>query len=292
MKILPERQLCFAAFLDPGIEDIADLRTAVSEAVTNCIVHAYRGTEGIIEITARILNDNEIYIRIKDKGCGIPDVKRAMEPLYTTAPCEERAGLGFAVMESFMDKLTVKSTVGKGTVVTMRKSWGRQMNKPLPEENLGLVHLCANRFRGRGIEYDDLYSAGCIGLLKAAEAFDCERGVKFSTYAVPVILGEIKRLFRDGGTVKVSRSLKELSLKAVRVRDEMSKELGREPTLSELGKKLDTDECAIAEALSVSLPPVSLTDSSEEGGGQIDVAAPSPDIEIGDTVAFAVRFWK
>lgn len=110
------------------------------------------------------------------------------------------------------------------------------MNKPLPEENLGLVHLCANRFRGRGIEYDDLYSAGCIGLLKAAEAFDCERGVKFSTYAVPVILGEIKRLFRDGGTVKVSRSLKELSLKAVRVRDEMSKELGREPTLSELGK--------------------------------------------------------
>ncbi len=159
------------------------------------------------------------------------------------------------------------------------------MNKPLPEENLGLVHLCANRFRGRGIEYDDLYSAGCIGLLKAAEAFDCERGVKFSTYAVPVILGEIKRLFRDGGTVKVSRSLKELSLKAVRVRDEMSKELGREPTLSELGKRLDTDECAIAEALSVSLPPVSLTDSSEEGGGQIDVAAPSPDIEIGDTVA-------
>lgn len=159
------------------------------------------------------------------------------------------------------------------------------MNKPLPEENLGLVHLCANRFRGRGIEYDDLYSAGCIGLLKAAEAFDYERGVKFSTYAVPVILGEIKRLFRDGGTVKVSRSLKELSLKAVRVRDEMSKELGREPTLSELGKKLDTDECAIAEALSVSLPPVSLTDSSEEGGGQIDVAAPSPDIEIGDTVA-------
>ena len=159
------------------------------------------------------------------------------------------------------------------------------MNKPLPEENLGLVHLCANRFRGRGIEYDDLYSAGCIGLLKAAEAFDCERGVKFSTYAGPVILGEIKRLVRDGGTVKVSRSLKELSLKAVRVRDEMSKELGREPTLSELGKKLDTDECAIAEALSVSLPPVSLTDSSEEGGGQIDVAAPSPDIEIGDTVA-------
>ncbi|MGN1480496.1 sigma-70 family RNA polymerase sigma factor [Porcipelethomonas sp.] len=159
------------------------------------------------------------------------------------------------------------------------------MNKPAAEENLGLVHLCANKFRGRGIEYDDLYSAGCIGLLKAIDAFDSERGVKFSTYAVPVILGEIKRLFRDGGTVKVSRSLKELSLKTVRARDEMSKELGREPTLSELSRKLDTDECIIAQALSVSLPPMSLTDSTDDGGGQIDVAVPSPDIEIGDSIA-------
>ena len=109
--------------------------------------------------------------------------------------------------------------------------------------------------------------------------------MKFSTYAVPVILGEIKRLFRDGGTVKVSRSLKELSLKAVKKRDELSKELGREPTVSELGKSLDTDECTIAEALAVSLPPVSLTDNSDEGGGQIDVAVESPDIEICDSIA-------
>lgn len=159
------------------------------------------------------------------------------------------------------------------------------MSKPAAEENLGLVHLCANKFRGRGIEYDDLYSAGCIGLLKAADAFDSKRGVKFSTYAVPVILGEIKRLFRDGGTVKVSRSLKELSLKAAKKRDELSKELGREPTVSELGKSLDTDECTIAEALAVSLPPVSLTDNSDEGGGQIDVAVESPDIEISDSIA-------
>ena len=159
------------------------------------------------------------------------------------------------------------------------------MNRPDPEKNLGLVHLCANRFRGKGIEYDDLYSAGCIGLLKAAEAFDSERGVKFSTYAVPVIFGEIKRLFRDGGTVKVSRSLKELSLKAVRKRDELSKQLGREPALSELSLALGEEEYAVAEALSVSMPPVSLTDSSEEGGGQIDIAVPSPEAEIGDTVA-------
>ena len=114
----------FAALCDPCVEDIADIRTAVSEAVTNCIVHAYRGTQGIVEITARILSGNELYIRIKDKGCGIADVKQAMEPLYTSAPFEERAGLGFAVMESFMDRLTVRGGVGKGTVVTRRKKSG------------------------------------------------------------------------------------------------------------------------------------------------------------------------
>jgi len=102
------------------------------------------------------------------------------------------------------------------------------------EENLGLVHLCANRFRGKGIDYDDLYSAGCLGLLKAVKAFDSDRGVKFSTYAVPVILGEIKRLFRDGGTLKVSRSLKELSLRVQKICQEFMQREGREPAISEL----------------------------------------------------------
>lgn len=114
----------FAAVLDPNIEEISDIRTAVSEAVTNCIVHGYRDTEGIVEVTVKILESNELYIRIKDKGCGIPDVRQAMEPLFTTASCEERAGLGFAVMESFMDSLKVTSTVGRGTVVIMRKKIG------------------------------------------------------------------------------------------------------------------------------------------------------------------------
>lgn len=114
----------FAALCDPCIEELADIRTAVSEAVTNCIVHAYRDTEGIIDITAKILTENILYIKIKDKGCGIPDVEQAMEPLYTTAPLEERAGLGFAVMESFMDKLSVRSEVGRGTTVIMRKKIG------------------------------------------------------------------------------------------------------------------------------------------------------------------------
>ena len=104
----------------------------------------------------------------------------------------------------------------------------------LAENNLGLVHLCANRFRNKGIEYDDLYGAGCVGLLKASKAYDSERGVRFSTYAVPVILGEIKRLFRDGGTIKVSRTLKELSLHISRQREKFILTEGREPTVEEL----------------------------------------------------------
>ena len=107
-------------------------------------------------------------------------------------------------------------------------------------QNLGLVHACAGRFRGRGIEYDDLYGAGCMGLVKACDNFDPERGVCFSTYAVPVILGEIKKLFRDGGTVKVSRSLKELSLKINAERERCLKRTGQEPGVTELAETLGT----------------------------------------------------
>lgn len=113
---------------DPTVEELSDIRTAVSEAVTNAIVHGYRGTKGIIEITVRLLAEHEIYIRIKDKGCGIANVEQAMEPLFTTAPEEERSGLGFSVMESFMDRLKVNSKIGKGTTITMRKRLGKNGN--------------------------------------------------------------------------------------------------------------------------------------------------------------------
>ena len=111
----------FLVQVDPTVEELSDIRTAVSEAVTTAVVHGYRHQSGKIEIIVRLLENRVIYIRIKDKGCGIADVQKAMEPLFTTAPEEERSGLGFSVMESFTDKLTVKSTLGKGTVVTMRK---------------------------------------------------------------------------------------------------------------------------------------------------------------------------
>ncbi|MGN0575944.1 MAG: sigma-70 family RNA polymerase sigma factor [Ruminococcus sp.] len=156
--------------------------------------------------------------------------------------------------------------------------------RPAAEDNLGLVHLCANKFRGRGIEYEDLYSAGCIGLLKAVRAFDSSRGVKFSTYAVPVILGEIKRLFRDGGTVRVSRSLKELSLKIQRLCTEFRQLNGREPTVSELAQLSGADESDVSEALCVSQPVLSLTSGGEDEG-QIDIPSEAPDGEIVDILA-------
>ena len=110
----------FAAQLDPNIEEISDIKTAVSEAVTNCIVHAYAESVGKIYIRA-IVYENDIFrVKIKDKGCGIENIKQAMEPLFTTLG-GERAGLGFAVMESFCDKIRVNSKVGKGTTVTLEK---------------------------------------------------------------------------------------------------------------------------------------------------------------------------
>ncbi len=153
------------------------------------------------------------------------------------------------------------------------------------ENNLGLVHACANRFRGRGIEYDDLYQAGCIGLIKATDGFDDTRGVRFSTYAVPVILGEIKRLFRDGGSVKISRTLKELSLKAARVSEKILKEEGVEATVSQIALALDIDEETAAQAITAMRPTVSLTQVEEEGGGQIDVAVDSHEEEIADMLS-------
>lgn len=153
------------------------------------------------------------------------------------------------------------------------------------EQNLGLVHSCAHRFRGRGIEYDDLYQAGCMGLVKATAAFDESRGVMFSTYAVPVILGEIRRLFRDGGTVKVSRSIKELGIKAARAREELSTALGRDAAISEVAEMMGKEPGEVAEALAATTPPVSLTAGEEEGGGQLDLPVDSPEELLSDVLA-------
>ena len=118
----------FLVQLDPTIGELADIKTAVSEAVTNCIVHAYQNKIGIIYINMRIFDNGRICVKIRDKGCGIENIQQAMEPLFTTGG-SERAGLGFAVMKSFMDKIKVFSKPGKGTTVTMEKSIIRRSAK-------------------------------------------------------------------------------------------------------------------------------------------------------------------
>lgn len=156
------------------------------------------------------------------------------------------------------------------------------------EQNLGLVHSCAGRFRGRGIEYDDLYAAGCMGLVKAYDGFDVTRGVCFSTYAVPVILGEIKKLFRDGGLVKVSRGIKELSLKVNAARERLQKKTGMEPALSQIAQELGVTEEQVAEAVSAAQPALSLTPVNDDAGPrEFDLPVESHEEELADRLALA-----
>ncbi len=139
------------------------------------------------------------------------------------------------------------------------------------EENIGLVHSIAQRFKGRGEEYDDLYQAGCVGLIKAVDNFDETKGFLFSTYAVPVIMGEIRRLFRDGGAVKVSRSLKEKSIKVQAIREKFIKRELREPTISELSDLCEIGTEELSEVLNIINPVISLNCSTDDGDDTIDI---------------------
>lgn len=156
------------------------------------------------------------------------------------------------------------------------------------QDNLGLVHSCANRFKGRGVEYDDLFQAGCVGLIKAADGFDESLGYVFSTYAVPAILGEIKRIFRDGGSIKISRLIKEKSRWVWNEKEKLANELGREPTVKEIAEYLDLDICETSELLLATQPTVSLTsiceDSSEK---QFDIPVDSKETEITEKMSLA-----
>lgn len=151
------------------------------------------------------------------------------------------------------------------------------------QENLGLVHACARRFIGRGVDYEDLVQAGCVGLIKAVDNFDESRGFSLSTYAVPVILGEIKRIFRDDGTVKISRIIKERSRKIAEFTQEYSRIHGKEPTLSEIARKLEISEEDTAQAINAAMPVYSLTDDDSQK--DYDVPVESYDTEISDKIA-------
>ena len=153
------------------------------------------------------------------------------------------------------------------------------------QRNLGLARSCAGRFSGRGIEYEDLYAAGCLGLVKACDGFDPARGVCFSTYAVPVILGEIKKLFRDGGAVKVSRSVKELGLKVNAERERRLKQNGVEPTVGQLAQTLGVTPEQVAVAIHAAMPVVSLTPADEEDGRrEWDIPVDSPEERLAERI--------
>lgn len=137
--------------------------------------------------------------------------------------------------------------------------------------NIGLVHACAKKFVGKGIEYDDLYSSGCVGLIKAIDNFDESKGFKLSTYAVPVILGEIKRLFRDGGSVKISRSIKELSLKAKKICDDYKKTNGSDIPVSALSKMLGIDIYKTNEVLLSMQTVMSLSNFYDDENSEFDI---------------------
>lgn len=163
----------------------------------------------------------------------------------------------------------------------------------LVENNMGLVYACANRFKGRGVEFDDLVQSGCIGLLKAAQGFDETRGFMFSTYAVPAIIGEIKRIFRDGGAVKVGRSDKEKARKLMMLRDSLSKELGREPAISEIAEKADLPVAEASQLMCAMMPVLSLTiDDGNEGNSEVDVTLGDPTEEMGDNIALKAAVEK
>ncbi len=151
-------------------------------------------------------------------------------------------------------------------------------------ENLRLVHSLCKRFIGKGIEYDDLFQSGCIGLIKAADGFDTSRGLMFSTYAVPVILGELKRLFRDGGAIKVSRHLRELNLKIGKAATELENKQGREATLLEISEYLGVNVAEVTEAVCACRETVSLTVSNDEQDSQLDVAADSGEENLNNKI--------
>jgi len=153
------------------------------------------------------------------------------------------------------------------------------------EENMGLVYACARRLLGRGADFDDLVQAGCVGLIKAADAFDPGRGLAFSTYAVPVILGEIKRLFREGGAVKVGRSTKEKARDLLRLREALAASLGREPGIAELAAQAGMEPSEAAMLLGAGLPVLSLTAPEGEQGQEWDLPVDSPAEGIADRIA-------
>ncbi len=176
--------------------------------------------------------------------------------------------------------------VAEDTSVTFPQRPAHSTAAVSAEDNLGLVHSIAHRFAGRGIEYEELYSAGCLGLAKAVKRFDKSRGLRFSTYAFPLIMGEIRGLFRQSGTVKVSRTLKEIAVKAARFSSEYENAHNSRPTVSELADMLGVSEELTVQALCAANKPISLTaGEDDEDGGTRDIPVDSDEERIAEILS-------
>ena len=282
----------FCLQLSPTIEELNDIKTAVSEAVTNSIVHAYPNKQGDVLIKANIVNDNTFIVEVCDDGVGINDYEKAKEPFYTSKPDCERSGMGFAVMESFMDKVTLSSNNGKGLKVTMEKKIVRQdsgdkwflleheetlslvkqaqqgseeAKSLLLQHNYPLIKSVIKRFKDKGVEYDDLYQLGCVGFLKAIDNFNEEFNVKFSTYVVPMVAGEVKRYLRDDGSIKVSRSLKSLNYQINKlIKEHRNNNNDSTPTVDEIAKILNVEAGDVVLAMESCRALVSLNEKFDE----------------------------
>ena len=282
---------CFAAQLDPTLEEINDIKTAVSEAVTNAIVHAYPDRIGRVVMKLRRRENQVLEIVVRDWGVGIADVEQARTPLFTTGS-EERSGMGFTIMESFMDSLKhaaadrppgvgMNGTPTAPELLEAARNGDNRACEQVLEENNGLIWSVVRRYYGRGVEPDDLYQLGCLGFLKAVRGFDPAFGTQFSTYAVPKIAGEIRRFLRDDGAVKVSRGLKERSISLRGVRARLCGELGREPALSELAEATGLTPEEIAAAETAAEPVISLQTETGEGGLTLEGMLTSGGMEEG-----------
>lgn len=294
---------------DPTVEELTEVKTAVSEAFSNAAIHGYQNEGGEVYMEFNFISDDTIMIKVTDHGIGIEDIARAMEPLFTTDTGQDRSGMGFTVMESFMDKIKVDSRPGQGTTVTMIKSWIHIMvsdkEKKLEQivaENTGLVKSVALRLSHiYGEDAEDLIQIGYIGLIKAARRFEPERGLKFSTYAVPLITGEIKSQIRDHGAIKVSRSLKAEAAAVRRAENDFTAANGRSPRLSELAAAAGLTEDKVEQALRAAdamtnfeeYEKIDISSSDEDlNVTKIDIAAAISSLAPKERQVIVMRYYK
>lgn len=283
----PFVRTCIASFvvcLNPTVDEIVEIKTVVGEAVSNAIIHGYNGDKGCLVKVKAYIEDDLLTIYVIDKGQGIQDIEKARQPMFTSKKELEHAGMGLSIIEALCDEMTIESSLELGTQLIMKKELS--MNKEavlnniqlaqqgdetakelIVKNNLGLVWSIVHRFKNNYYDKEDLFQIGCIGLMKAINNFDVHYGVQFSTYAVPIIMGEIKRYFRDDGTIKVSRSLKELNIKINKAKEKLITLYGYEPTIQEIAKELEVDVMDVVEAIDASYYPTSLSEPIYEKDG-------------------------